>query len=142
MIPVNIAPRYGTPPPGIAAKSSTKPLSLTVSVQMTGNIKSITSPSHPIALDLGTNIPGSSQTHDPKLAHISLESDSFLGTDIVIVLAVQDLDRPRCTIECDQKSDTDAYALTFVPRFNLPALPRQGSFLPAPRSNSKLRIFV
>jgi hypothetical protein len=130
MIPVNIAPRYGTPPwqPGFPIITPAKCLSVTISVQMAGNIKSITSPTHPFTLNMGTNSPDPTKMHDAKLAHISLESDSFLGEDIVIVLAVQDLERPRCTIESDEKSGTDAYALTFVPRFNLPALPQQGIY--------------
>ena len=131
MIPVNIAPRYGSPPPltefssGLATEVS---LSVSVSVKMTGNIKSITSPTHPIAVNLGTNAPESSDEHDTKLAYVSLGTSSPLETDIILVFAVQDLDRPRCTMEPDVNAGTNAYALTFVPRFNLPALPQQGIY--------------
>ena len=132
MVPITIAPRYGTAPTITATEgtvsSAPNALTLNVSLQMTGAVTSITCPTHPISLTLGSNTSehASADNHDPKSAHVLLEAKAFLEADIVLVLNVQGLDKPRCTIEVDERDGTEAYALTFVPRFNLPTLPRQG----------------
>jgi len=100
---------------------------------MTSQIKSITSPSHPIAMKLGESTLQSSSEFDPKKARVSLSSPALLEKDIVIVLTCQDLDKPRCIVESFSPEEggqefTDAYALTLVPRFELPSLPSQGLF--------------
>ena len=58
------------------------------------------------------------------------EEKTFLEKDIVILVSSPKLDFPRCTVERhfpsgDVQETTDAYALTLVPRFNLPPLPAQ-----------------
>lgn len=71
---------------------------------------------------------GGSGGFDVQKAYISLSSPAMLDKDIVVVLSCRNLDKQRCVVESYMNEDgsaTDAYALTFVPRFKLPPLPRQ-----------------
>jgi hypothetical protein len=142
--PTTIAPRYGTPPTEINRFSlpATLPgnastLHFELSVELGAPIKSITSTSHPISSALGRSSPedGPNDGFDAQKAFISLSSETFLDKDVVIVLQCNGLDKPRCVVETVRKEDgsgdeTDAYALTFVPRFALPTLPQQGETFP------------
>jgi hypothetical protein len=130
--PTSIAPRYGTPPGGSfyqansLSRSSTLEFSLSVEVGAT--ITTINSPSHPISSQLGRSGPDD-EGFDVQKAYISLSSTGFLDKDIVVVLSCRGLDKQRCIVEsyvAENGQATDAYALTFVPRFKLPTLPRQG----------------
>ncbi|KAF8510551.1 von Willebrand factor type A domain-containing protein [Hysterangium stoloniferum] len=101
-------------------------LDFSVAVQMTSHIISINSPSHPIAMKLGESTLEPSTEFDPFRARISLSSPTLLDKNIVIVLSCQGLDKPRCTVESFSPAEgsqefTDAYALTFVPRFEVPS---------------------
>jgi len=103
---------------------------------MTSQITSIASPSqHPIVWQFGYSSPTPAEEWNAHKARVSLSSTVFLDKDIVLVLSCLGLDKPRCVIESFAPEEgaqeyTDAYALTFVPRFNLPALPRQGRCRP------------
>jgi hypothetical protein len=139
--PTTIAPRYGAPP-GAQQNSFYQPatspadastLDLELSVELGAPIKSIMSPSHPITSALGraTRDEHAHEEFDVQKAFISLSSFTFLDRDVVIVLECRGLDKQRCIVETSHKEDgsgdeTDAYALSFVPRFALPTLPRQG----------------
>jgi len=76
------------------------------------------------------------------MAYIYLhESSTFLEKDVVILISSQKLDHPRCSVERYLPSEgaeetTDAYALTLVPRFNLPPLPGQEYVFLVDRSGS------
>ena len=141
--PSVIAPRYGVAPNAILNYHSNtwgwqhtlkrkfnNALDFSISVQMTSHIKSITSPSHPIEMKLGQSTPEESADFDPFRAHIALTSSMLLDKDIIIALNCVGLDKPRYTVEPYSPEEgaqefTDAYALTLVPRFQLPVLPAQ-----------------
>jgi hypothetical protein len=96
-------------------------------------ITSISSPSHLIGLTLGCAQRELRGDFEPSKAFVYLGDSTFLHKDIVIVISVQNLDTPRCSVERWLSSEgaeetTDAYALTFVPKFELPPLPRQGNY--------------
>jgi hypothetical protein len=148
--PTSIAPRYGIPPEqsdhrvGSLADASTLEFSLSVEVGAT--ITTISSPSHPISSHLGRSRPAddskseSESEFDVQKAYISLSSTTFLDKDIVIVLSCRNLDKQRCVVESSVSADglhaSEAYALTFVPRFKLPPLPRQEYLFLVDRSGS------
>ena len=128
MIPVSIAPRYGQVPTTIEGViPSGSKIDITISAAMTGVISSITSPTHPVALTLGVDDPSNADqgAYDSTKAHISIEGGDYLDTDIVVVIASEYLDRPRCVVETSVEHQTSAFALSFVPHFNLPPLPSQ-----------------
>ena len=128
MIPVAIAPRYGQVPTTIeGVVPSGSRIGITISAAMTGVISSITSPTHPVALILGVDDPSHAAqgAHDPNKAHVSIEGGDYLDTDIVVIIASEHLDRPRCVVETSVEHQTSAFALSFVAQFNLPPLPSQ-----------------
>ena len=98
---------------------------------MSKPVTSVSSPSHRIGLTLGCAEKELIGDYEPSKAFVYLEESAFLDKDIVIVIFAQGLDAPRCTAERWLSSEgaeetTDAYALTLVPKFDLPALPSQG----------------
>ena len=82
-------------------------------------------------MTLGSGTKEVSEDFQPNKAFVYLhEEKTFLEKDIVILVSSPKLDVPRCTVERrlplgDIHEITDAYALTLVPRFNLPPLPAQ-----------------
>jgi len=82
-------------------------------------------------MTLGSGTKEVSGDFQPNKAFIYLhEEKTFLEKDIVILVSSPKLDVPRCKVERHFPSEgvqeiTDAYALTLVPRFNLPPLPAQ-----------------
>jgi len=106
-------------------------MELSVSIHMTQPITAVSSPTHPIALTLGSGTKEVSGDFRSNKAFIYLhEEKTFLEKDVVILVSSPKLDFPRCTVERhfpsgDVQEITDAYALTLVPRFNLPPLPAQ-----------------
>lgn len=141
-MPTSIAPRYGVAPTNIPwARNSSNRFELTVAIQMNKPVTSVSSPSHPIGLTLGCNQKELTGDYEPSKAFVHLADAAFLDKDIVIVVSAQGLDGPRCSVERWLKSDgaeetTDAYALTLVPKFDLPALPRQEYIFLVDRSGS------
>jgi hypothetical protein len=70
-------------------------------------------------------------SYEPSTAFIHFEHSAFLDTDIVIEISAEGLDLPRCSVERWYVSEgaeetTDAYALTVVPKFDIPSLSGQG----------------
>ncbi|KAG8846784.1 hypothetical protein FS842_001575 [Serendipita sp. 407] len=142
-MPTAIAPRYGTAPTNIPwlRNNSQNRFELSVSVQMNKPVTSISSPSHPIGLMLGCHQRELTGEYDPSKAFVYLGDSAMLDKDIVIVISAQGMDAPRCSVERWLKSDgaeetTDAYALTLVPKFELPALPSQEYIFLVDRSGS------
>jgi len=148
-VPLAVAPYYGTPSTATRSTRSTqqalsnRPTEVTVSFEMTAPIASIASASHPITTTLGRLLDDSAganavATHDPRHAHVRVETDGLLSKDIVLTLKVADLDKPRCVVERRHSgaSVTDAFALTFVPRFNLPPIKAQQYLFVVDRSGS------
>ena len=140
-IPIVIAPRYGTPPatwdPNLG-----NTMELSISVHMTQSITAVSSTTHPVAMTLGSPVKELTNDFQPSQAYIYLhESSTFLEKDVVILISSQKLDHPRCSVERYLPSEgaeetTDAYALTLVPRFNLPPLPGQEYVFLVDRSGS------
>ncbi|KAG8830099.1 hypothetical protein FRC17_005434 [Serendipita sp. 399] len=142
-MPTAIAPRYGSPPTNIPwfRHNTQNRFELSVSVQMNKAITSVSSPSHPIGLTLGCHQRELTGEYEPSKAFVYLGESTMLDKDIVIVISAQGMDTPRCSAERWLKSDgaeetTDAYALTLVPKFELPALPRQEYIFLVDRSGS------
>ena len=128
-IPTQIAPRYGsvTGSDVDMSKTSVNPnnaIRITVDVQMpTGtSIQGIQSPSHPIAITLGTV---SSQPHrDPTLnqasATLSLGSAS-LDKDFVLIVLAKETAVPKALLETHPRVPGHrALMVTLVPKFALP----------------------
>jgi hypothetical protein len=145
-MPTSIAPRFGVSPANLRSKPSNNTrfsalwrksgdhdrFKLTVSIQMNKAITSVSSPSHPIGLTLGCAEKELKGNFDPSKAFIYLANSTFLEKDIVVLISAQGLDAPRCSVERWLSSEgaeetTDAYALTLVPKFDLPSLSSQGS---------------
>ncbi|KAG8804639.1 hypothetical protein FRC17_005920, partial [Serendipita sp. 399] len=142
-MPTAIAPRYGSPPTNIPwfRHNTQNRFELSVSVQMNKFITSVSSPSHPIGLTIGCHQRELTGDYEPSKAFVYLGESTMLDKDIVIVISAQGMDTPRCSAERWLKSDgaeetTDAYALTLVPKFELPALPRQEYIFLVDRSGS------
>lgn len=99
---------------------------------MNAPITAISSPTHPISVNLGRHT-ANSDDFTPNNGIVALHNSVFLETDVVVVISAQKLDHPRCVIERWPVSDgaeetTDAYALTFVPKVDMSPIQSQGSF--------------
>ncbi|PVF97080.1 hypothetical protein CPB86DRAFT_786254 [Serendipita vermifera] len=142
-MPTAIAPRYGTAPtnvPRFVANNHNR-FDLTVAIQMNKPVTSVRSPSHPIGLTLGCNERELKGDYEPCKAFVHLGASAFLEDDIVIIISAQGLETPRCSVERWLASEgaeetTDAYAFTFVPKFDLPPLPSQEYIFLVDRSGS------
>jgi len=139
-MPTAIAPRYGVPPPGVSwfdrieSRIRGSRFELTAAIQMDKPITSVASPSHRISTTLGSAERELKGEFEPSKAFVYLTESAFLDKDIVVVISAQGLDIPRCCVERWLSSEgaeetTDAYALTLVPKFNIPSLPSQGERL-------------
>jgi len=121
-LPTSIAPRYGVPthPGSTNVNKSQTGFELTLDAMMPSQITSISSPSHPIAMTLsGANT-----------ASVTLSNRSpFLNMDVVILIAANDLDTPRCMIETHPTESTKCAMLTLAPKFNLPRVPTEVIFV-------------
>ncbi|PVF97085.1 hypothetical protein CPB86DRAFT_760872 [Serendipita vermifera] len=142
-MPTSIAPRYGSPPTNIPwwKPNNHNRFDLTVAIQMNKAVTSVSSPSHPIGLTLGCAEKELKGDFEPSKAFVYLGDSAFLEKDIVVVISAQGLDVPRCSVERWLASEgaeetTDAYALTLVPKFDLPPLPNQEYIFLVDRSGS------
>jgi hypothetical protein len=141
-VPVIIGQRYGDAPYQNMNANKRNTFALNVSVQMNAPVTSISSPTHPISMILGRHANETTDQLNPLKAHISLHSETFLEKDVVLIIAAQKLDHPRCNVERWLEKDgaeetTDAYALTFVPKVDLPPVQAQGKLV-----ESSFRIFT
>ncbi|KAJ3773243.1 von Willebrand factor type A domain-containing protein [Lentinula raphanica] len=115
IFPRTYAQRYGNAPTTNSFRYSTvhQPFQMNVAIQQAGVIKSISCPSrHPITLECKDHT-----------ANVTLSDRSgFLTQDVVLVVTAAGLDAPRCFVEPhpSPNHETTAFALTFVPRFNVP----------------------
>ena len=129
VLPTTIAPRYQAPndsqPPSITGKmtgpigatnvddrrGSQYGLTVDLLAEMTGDITSVESPSHPIAVS----------NESPKKTRVKLSlNNTHLDKDFVVNIASKQFDTPRVMVETDEKAGTNCVMLTFVPKFNAP----------------------
>jgi Vault protein inter-alpha-trypsin domain/von Willebrand factor type A domain len=144
-IPTSIAPRYGSGPFTVDAHSGNLLLQdnggikITVDVSMPEGsfIKGVESPSHPIAVSMGTV--STDVEADPLMskasATLSLGSTA-LEKDFVLIVQVKDIGMPKAVLECHPTIPNHrALMATLVPKFSLPPLRPEIVFV-ADRSGS------
>ncbi|KAK4197814.1 von Willebrand factor type A domain-containing protein [Triangularia verruculosa] len=129
-IPTSIAPRYGNYPGELLRSTqfgATKGISITVDAEMPNGsqIKSVQSPSHPIAVTVGNTSVGAA-----KGAEMSLQKASAtlsLGTteldkDFILHLVATNTTNPAAVLETHPTIPNHrALMTTLVPKFNLPS---------------------
>ncbi|KAJ6571417.1 von Willebrand factor type A domain-containing protein [Mycena capillaripes] len=138
-LPAYIGDRYGHAPSELtSAPPSSAFLTINASVEALAPISKIGSPSHTVSIELGPDpeLPNFKELPSSNYARISLSSDAALDKDFVLTIKSAGLDSPRCVAELHPTHNTSALALTFVPRFTLPDLPRQEFILLVDRSGS------
>ncbi|KAK4034553.1 von Willebrand factor type A domain-containing protein [Parachaetomium inaequale] len=128
-IPTRIAPRYGDYP-GAVLSSSVKTeggISIVVDVEMPdgSNVKSVQSPSHPIAVTLGNTSVGAASGADMSLQKASATlalNTTELGGDFVLQVVASNTGNPIAVLETHPTLPSHrALMATLVPKFNLPS---------------------
>lgn len=128
-IPTHIAPRYGSYPSTVTGPSGTtvhtRDISIVVDVELpTGStISSLQSPSHPIAISIGTlSTSRGSTSPSPHLASASLSlGKASLDQDFTLQIVAANTDNPVAILETHPTIPNQrAVMATLVPRFNLP----------------------
>ncbi|KAK4700272.1 hypothetical protein P7C70_g5978, partial [Phenoliferia sp. Uapishka_3] len=143
-LPAHVGSRYGASPISAAASSpvsaSSTFLNFTALIESSSPITKISCPTHTLSMELG---PDPSLRNATSLlfsnhARISFTSGKDLSTDVIITLKSSGLDSPRCVAEVhpDEDHKTVALALTMVPRFKLPDIPKQEFVFLVDRSGS------
>ncbi|KAJ7223092.1 von Willebrand factor type A domain-containing protein, partial [Mycena pura] len=141
-LPVHIGARYGHSPFSLATQPSMAYceafLKISVSVEAVAPITKISCPSHNVSTELGPDpaLPNAHELSFSNYARVSLTSDSALDRDFVLAIKSAGLDAPRCVAELHPIHLTVAVALTLVPRFKLPDVPRQEYVFLIDRSGS------
>ncbi|KDQ53740.1 hypothetical protein JAAARDRAFT_197188 [Jaapia argillacea MUCL 33604] len=145
-LPMCVGERYGDVPPAMenaSTASSATRIRITLDIQTSGHIQSVTSPTHTILL-----IPY--RTHYGRSSFrrttAKFRSTLFLERDFVLVVQAEGLDTPRCFAERARHPrgsnnggngrETIALQLTVVPKFELPPLPAQEYIFLVDRSGS------
>ncbi|KAK7048813.1 vault protein inter-alpha-trypsin domain-containing protein [Favolaschia claudopus] len=149
-LPVHIGPRYGQAPTSALSRrsrrnrfanpSNTFSLNITTTIESASPINKIACPSHTVSTELGPDpaLPNYKDLPFSNYARVSLSSTAPLDKDFVLTVKSAGLDAPRCVAELHSSpsQDTVALALTFVPRFKLPDVPRQEYIFVVDRSDS------
>ncbi len=129
--PTAIAPRYGKYPfellssPESTDAQASGGFEIIVDIQMAGDsfIRGISSPSHPIAVSMGTL--SSSPNEDPSLhkAAVTLSlGKTELESDFVLQVRTEQAGKPRALLERHPTiADSQALMITMVPNFTLPS---------------------
>jgi len=135
-LPMCVGQRYGTPPPALTNATSTAaatPICIYTTVQCSGRIRNITSPTHPDALIV---IPS---PNEPTCASAQFRSPVFLDHDFVLIVHADDLDVPRCFAEVMHGTEGEmsiAMQLTVIPTLGLPPVFAQEYLFMIDRSGS------
>jgi len=128
-IPTAIAPRYGSNPEGVTSTSGNHVrdgLEMNVEIDMPGPVASVQSPSHPIAVTVGSlNASGDQTEWDNKLAFARISQPKvYLETDFILQVLCKDSAAPKALLETNIGAngtvDSAALMLTFVPKFVIP----------------------
>ena len=140
-LPMSIGQRYGPIQEGLANASlpgSLTRIRLKIDVQTSGQIQSISSPTHTVVIKKYNNHLGRASR---RRCSIRFRSNTFLANDFVLLVQAEKLDTPRCFAEIyrdkkKQAHDTLAVQLTLVPRFDLPPIKSQEYIFLVDRSSS------
>ncbi len=127
-LPTRIAPRYGSLPSGIFGRGTTTQeeggikITVDATVPEGSFIRSIQSPTHPIAVTMGTT--STAPRDDPAMhrasATLSLGT-SQLDKDFVLIVLAKDTGVPTALLETHRTiKDQRALMVTLVPKFSLP----------------------
>ncbi|KAH7099694.1 von Willebrand factor type A domain-containing protein [Auriculariales sp. MPI-PUGE-AT-0066] len=139
VVPLTVAPYYGGPGGRSTATTNVIP-EISMSFQMADKIMSIGSSTHLMVVRLGSvtdsNAFAEQNTSKQCRAFARLTCGGLLKNDIVVTVLVAGLDAPRAMLEYNTFTKSTAYALTLVPRFVVPALPRQRYLFLIDRSGS------
>ncbi|VBB73411.1 Putative protein of unknown function [Podospora comata] len=129
-IPTSIAPRYGSYPGDLLQSTqfgATKGISITVDAEMPSGsqIKSVQSPSHPIAVTVGSTSVGAAKGAEMSLqkasATLSLGT-SELDKDFILHVVATNTANPVAVLETHPTIPNHrALMATLVPKFNLPS---------------------
>lgn len=136
-LPMNIGARYGVMPGTLMDASEPAPstrVRIMLGIQTSGDIQSITSPSHPEV----TCCPFDSGDAGPSRNRMitTYESREYLAQDFVVNIQARGLDEPRCFAERDPKHGSVSFQLTLVPKLNLPPIATQEYIFLVDRSGS------
>ena len=127
LLPLALANRYGALPEqleGATGNTRRIRLRITVEIQMSGQIQTITSPSHQgLFLEEYTTHYGRPSR---RRMTAKLFSTTFLDRDFELVIGASELERSRCFVEKDPRlPGTIALQLMMIPHFDLPPIPEQ-----------------
>lgn len=139
LLPLALAHRYGVLPEELEdakGHDGRSKLKITIEVQMSGQILSVTSPSHEQGLVLERYT-----THHgrPSRRRVTAKfrSKTFLDRDFEFVIQANELERSRCFAERDPRlPGTVALQLMLIPHFDLPPIPEQEYLFLIDRSGS------
>lgn len=139
LLPLALAQRYGTLPEQLEdANGNTGliELKIKVEIQMSGQILSVTSPSHGQGLRFKEY-----KTHygRPSRRRVTAKfrSTTYLDRDFELVIGANELERSRCFVERDSRlPGTIALQLMMIPHFDLPPIPKQEYLFLIDRSSS------
>ncbi|KAL3678821.1 hypothetical protein R1sor_021777 [Riccia sorocarpa] len=141
-LPTNVAPRYGQEPenlpPGISDDS--RGIDITCAVTTAYSITSLQSPSHPIAVGMGThNMKGtlSEEEFDLCKGYVTLsQRETALDKDFVLLIVSEGAGEPHAILENHPTiPNSRALLISLVPKFNLPRIKPEIIFI-ADRSGS------
>nr|OQO19169.1 hypothetical protein B0A51_12945 [Rachicladosporium sp. CCFEE 5018] len=122
-LPTSIAPRYGEYPGQVLQSNTTAPggVSITVDIDMgSSNIRKVQSPTHPIAVSMGSTSGSAEAAFTPSKASATLTLGSTeLAADFVLQLLIDDISKPQAVVEQHSSLPDRAIMATLVPRFNL-----------------------
>ncbi|KAK0481590.1 von Willebrand factor type A domain-containing protein [Armillaria novae-zelandiae] len=142
-LPMYVGERYGSLPPDLvsaAAASATTRIRVKVDVQTSGEIRQITSPTHPQEIS-ETKYATDRGRPSRRRSTVRFRSKTFLAKDFVLIIEADKLDTPRCFAEISQgrgrrPGDTLALQFAIVPKFNLPPIAAQEYLFLVDRSGS------
>jgi hypothetical protein len=124
MIPVTIAPRYGSgsgesdPPEGVLVETGIK---ADIIMDKGSNIRTIRSPSHPIQVDLGRASDMPDSTFESCYASIKLRENVVIKEDFVLTVNADKQDLPFAFLETHPTlPNQQALMISLVPKFSLP----------------------
>ena len=150
VIPTAIAPKYGKPPSGTGYHTNLayspawrgcwqrfsqgvsdigdaegEGVSILVSATTSGPIRGIQSPTHPIAVTLGSHSASDQSEFNPKKAQATLAVNSSsltnLDKDFTLLINATDIGSPRAFLAPHPTlQDTSTLVVTLVPKFVLP----------------------